>query len=72
MHGYGVLSWPDGTTFRGNFKEGKYHGQGECIYPDGRYMKGEYNNGVKNGFFTYKNSKNELYQCEYQQDKLKY
>jgi len=57
-NGQGTYSFPDGSSYEGDWKddkyyEGEYHGQGTYTYPDGRMYVGEFKDGEKNGQGTY-------------------
>ena len=52
-NGFGVLTYPDGTKYVGEYKNGLYHGQGTLTSEKGdfegdRYV-GEFNEGKKHG-----------------------
>jgi hypothetical protein len=40
MHGRGSIHYPNGSRYRGNFKEGKKHGKGEFTSEDGLENRG--------------------------------
>lgn len=49
-HGCGKMSWPDGSHFEGEFKDGQlWTGCGYIKYDDGVIYDGEYRNGELNG-----------------------
>lgn len=33
--GFGLYTWPDGTKYKGNFKQGRQHGHGAILLPSG-------------------------------------
>lgn len=39
----------DGSTYLGEFKDGKYHGYGRLTFKDGAYYAGQFKNGDYNG-----------------------
>ena len=45
--GRGKYTYPDGTKYVGEFKDGLQNGQGTFTYPDGREYVGEYNYGKR-------------------------
>ena len=45
-HGYGVLTYDDGTVHRGEFKNGKIDGYGEIKWADGDTYKGQFIHGI--------------------------
>ena len=49
MHGEGVYHWPDGRSYKGNFKNDKKNGYGVYKYPDGRSYKGSFKDGLQHG-----------------------
>lgn len=36
MEGFGILKYPDGKNYKGEFKNNLPHGQGTKTWPDGR------------------------------------
>jgi hypothetical protein len=40
--GRGVMLYPDGSTYNGEWKDGKRHGKGILIYADGRRYEGKF------------------------------
>lgn len=40
MHGNGVLIWPDGRRYQGEYQNDKKHGYGEFYWKDGKIYKG--------------------------------
>ena len=45
-NGIGILEWPDGTRYEGEFVDNRMEGKGTLIYPDGRTLKGRFINGI--------------------------
>ena len=45
MHGKGILIWPDGKEYTGDFYEDKRHGFGKFKWKDGREYEGEWVKG---------------------------
>ena len=43
------MTWCDGRTYEGGFKDGHENGKGTITYPDGKIVEGEFRNGVMNG-----------------------
>lgn len=41
------MTWPDGRSYEGNFKNNKMHGVGYFIGPDGKKKKGEWIDGKR-------------------------
>ncbi len=42
MNGYGVLRWPDGKVYEGQFENDLKHGQGKLTTPIGDVFQGEW------------------------------
>ena len=49
MHGYGVLTWPDGKFYKGNYQNDKKNGFGEFYWTDGSIYKGLWRDGKQHG-----------------------
>ncbi|KAA6375436.1 MAG: putative radial spoke head 1 [Streblomastix strix] len=47
--GYGLMKYPDGSLYDGNFHVGKRHGEGTYTYPNGDTYVGEWADGKKHG-----------------------
>jgi len=39
-HGYGIYTYPDGRSYKGQWADGKQHGEGVFITPQGQSRKG--------------------------------
>ena len=52
-HGQGTATYPDGTQYVGQFKNGKWHGQGTYTFPDGTQYVGEFKEGKLDGQGTH-------------------
>jgi len=48
-HGTGIMRWPDGREYQGQFKLDKMHGKGMMSWPDGTTYVGQYVNDKKEG-----------------------
>lgn len=48
-HGAGVLSWPDGRRYIGQFCHGVFEGEATMTWPDGRRYIGQYRQNKKHG-----------------------
>ena len=42
MHGKGVLYWPSGDVYRGEWQDGHMHGYGEYLFASGDIYRGEF------------------------------
>ncbi|XP_068185150.1 alsin-like isoform X2 [Antennarius striatus] len=67
VHGRGTMKWPDGRTYRGNFKNGLEEGYGECIIPNKVLNRpdsyqGHWRDGKIQGFGKYKYASGEVYE----------
>jgi len=52
-HGKGVITYPNGEKYVGEFKDGKRNGQGTYTFPDSSKYVGEFKDGLRNGQGTY-------------------
>ena len=52
-HGQGTMTWADGSTYTGAFKDGNFNGQGTMRYTDGDTHTGEWKDDKENGQGTY-------------------
>jgi hypothetical protein len=48
-----IPAHPDGATYTGEFKDGKFHGQGTYTHRDGSKYVGEFKEGHRSGQGTY-------------------
>ena len=55
--GKGIMTWPDKSSFEGNFKEDEVSGFGKIVHSNGDIYEGEWDKNKANGFgvFTYAN-----------------
>ena len=67
--GLGVLTFPDGQKYVGEFKDGEKNGQGTETFPDGYKYVGEYKDGLPNGQGTETWSDGRKYVGEYKDGK---
>ena len=51
-HGSGVLVYPSGVTYAGQFQEGKLSGEGTWTHPSGSIYEGEWKNNLYHGWGT--------------------
>ncbi len=55
-NGYGIVTWPNGQEYRGNFKDNKIDGYGFTKYLNNDEHDGQWKNGIKHGEAVFKNS----------------
>lgn len=53
VNGRGVIQYPDGTIYAGEFKSGRADGKGVCYYSNGEIYQGEMRNHTFHGTGTY-------------------
>jgi hypothetical protein len=41
---------PEGDTYEGDWKDGKYYGNGTFLWKDGKKYVGEFKNGLRHGY----------------------
>lgn len=58
MNGKGKMTWPDQSSFEGNFKNGKAHGNGVEYMTNGDKFTGQFNNDLKHGTGIYYSAEN--------------
>ena len=46
-HGYGIYTYPDGKSYKGQWAFGKQHGEGIFITPQGAQRKGIWHEGKR-------------------------
>ncbi len=51
-NGYGFYRFPNGETYEGQFKDGRYHGYGIYTWPNGMAYAGQWNMGMRSGEAT--------------------
>jgi len=52
-HGFGIYRWPDGSVFKGNFKNDLRHGNGRFLWSNGESYEGEYQEDHRAGKGSY-------------------
>lgn len=53
-HGQGILVWPDGARYEGEFRNNKANGLGRFFHNNGDVYEGEFREDKANGEGTYK------------------
>lgn len=54
-NGYGVMEFPSGNRYEGNFKNYQFHGKGKMYFKGGNYIEAEFvNHRPQTGVFSYK------------------
>jgi len=54
-NGYGVMEFPSGNRYEGNFKNYQFHGKGKMYFKGGNYIEAEFvNHRPQTGVFYYK------------------
>lgn len=79
MHGMGVMNFPDGSCYEGDFDENEISGIGILRFPDGASYQGGFRKGLPDGAGVYMNAQGDTYlgvfrggqcsnscRCEYQ------
>lgn len=68
-HGFGIMSYPNGSVYTGAFENDKRHGFGKCWYPEGLGVyTGFWANGKRNGLGKMVYSNGEVYHGEWLSD----
>ena len=67
-HGRGILKWPEGPTYYGQFKNDKASGKGRLIFKEGEEYFGDWEDNKANGFGKYK-SKEVIYEGKWKDDR---
>jgi hypothetical protein len=60
MNGQGILLWPDGREYRGEFRDDKREGFGVFKWKDGRTYRGHWINGKQHGIGYFKPANSDL------------
>lgn len=64
-HGLGSMTWIDGASYRGDFKDGTAEGFGHEVYADASTYKGEFKQGERCGLGVFVSSIGEQYSGEW-------
>ena len=67
---FGTFTYPNGTKYVGEFKDGKFNGQGTGVHPDGKKYVGEFKDGKFNGQGTFTYPNGTKYVGEWNDDKI--
>ena len=67
-NGYGMLSWPNGNRYEGQFLKGRKNGYGVFTGPNGDRYEGGWSGGDINGYGRYVYPGGERYEGEYHND----
>lgn len=57
MHGKGVMTWPDGRKYDGDFFMNMMQGSGVYHWPNGRIYEGEFYNNKQHGTGIFNNGR---------------
>ncbi|CDO97548.1 unnamed protein product [Coffea canephora] len=60
-HGKGKYTWSDGTTYEGDWEEGKMTGKGRISWASGATYEGDFSGNYLHGFGTFTGSDGSLY-----------
>ena len=61
LNGRGTKTFPNGSEYVGDFKDGKYHGQGIFVFANGSKYEGEFKYGKYDGQGTYSFANGSMY-----------
>ncbi len=67
--GVGIMFWPDGTKYEGQFRNDKQHGKGRKIFSNGEFYIGNFANDKANGFGVFQDLNGGKYEGEWKEDK---
>lgn len=67
--GLGILFWPDGTKYEGQFSQDVMSGNGRKIFANGEYYIGLFENDKANGYGVFKDLNGGRYEGEWKEDK---
>jgi hypothetical protein len=68
MHGYGILTRPDGERYEGEWKGDNKHGRGVYVHVSGECYEGEWRDDVMHGRGTFAFANGERYKDEWAHD----
>jgi hypothetical protein len=67
--GVGVMFWPDGTKYEGDFQNDHPHGYGRKIFSNGEYYEGYFQEGKASGHGVFQDISGGKYEGTWMQDK---
>lgn len=67
-HGYGVLLWPDGSRYEGEWRENKACGKGKFWHADGDVFEGNWREDKANGYGIYTHRSGSRYEGYWEND----
>lgn len=67
---YGTYTWPNGSTYVGEFENNEMHGQGSLKWSSGEKYEGEFENGAMHGQGTYTDKNGIVCNIEYCKGKV--
>ena len=62
FEGLGTISYPDGSLYQGQTKNGLFHGKGRMTHANGDIYQGHWKNGKANGFGVYIDKSGSMYE----------
>jgi len=65
LEGHGVVTWPTGSRYEGEWRDGRQHGRGVFTGADGSRHEGEYRDGRRNGHGVSTSSNGTRHEGEY-------
>ena len=69
-NGYGSYTWPSGTKYTGEWKDGKPHGRGKMEYSNGEIYEGDFSNGLKEGHGVVRSANGDIYDGSWKNDNM--
>lgn len=67
-NGRGILEWPNGNRYEGEFHNGMFHGQGKFTMVTGYSYEGDFENGQGQGYATIQFTDGAIYQGQIDRD----
>ena len=69
-NGYGSYTYPSGSKYTGEWKDGKRHGRGKEEWPDGEIYEGNYSNGKAEGTGVLRYADGDIYDGGWKNGKM--